>query len=100
MFKFLKSSYFPNRMMNLFHIWYDDRYNGPKFLSAIPQPMPIILRSMLQTLKFYKLSITLKFLKSSYFPNEMMDVIQILHDNRQRSKVLFSNTLSMPMHLR
>ena len=77
MLKFLKSSYFTNSMMDLLHICYDDRYNGPKFLSAIPQPMPIILRSRLQTLK----SITLKFLKSSYFPNQMMDV-QILHDDR------------------
>ena len=31
MLMFLKSSYFPNRMMDLLHIWYDDRYNGPKF---------------------------------------------------------------------
>ena len=30
MLKFLKSSYFTNRMMDLLHICYDDRYNGLK----------------------------------------------------------------------
>ena len=41
--KLFKSSYFPNHMMDLVHIWYDDI--DPKFISAIPQPMPMILRS-------------------------------------------------------
>ena len=29
-----------------------------------------------------------------------MDVIKILHDDRKRSKVLLSNTVPIPMHLR
>ena len=35
---------------------------------------------------------TLKFFKSSYFPNHMMDLVHIWYDNRYRSKVSFRNT--------
>ena len=35
--------------------------------------------------------------KSSYFRNYMMDFVHIQYDDRYSSKVLFSNTLPMPM---
>ena len=35
-----------------------------------------------------------KFLKSSYFPNHMMDLLYICYDDRYRSKGLFNNTLT------
>ena len=89
--KIFKTSYFPNCMMDLVHIYVMIDI-GPKFLSAVPQSMPMILRPRSQTLKFYKLSIALKFLKSSYFPNHTMDLVHIWYIDRYRLKVSFSST--------
>ena len=43
---------------------------------------------------------TLKIFKNSYFPNYTMDFVHIWYDDRYSSKVLFSNTLPMPVTLR
>ena len=41
--------------------------------------------------------LNVKDFKSSYFPNFTMDFVHIWYDDRYSSKVLFSNTLPMPM---
>ena len=40
---------------------------------------------------------TLKFFKSLYFPDHLIDMVHIWYDDRYSSKVLFSNTLPKPM---
>ena len=87
--KFFKRLYFPDRLIDLVHIWYD--HIVPKFYSAIPQP--ITSRSRSRTWKF----LMLKFFKRSYFPNYMMDFVHIWYGDRYSSKVLFSSTLPMLM---
>ena len=42
--KFFKSLYFPDHLIDLVYIWYDDRYS-PNFYSAIPQPITAKSRS-------------------------------------------------------
>ena len=39
----------------------------------------------------------LKFFKSSYFPDYTVDFVHIWYDDKHSSKVLFSNTLPMPV---
>ena len=75
MLKFLKSSYFPNRMMDLLHIWYDDRYNGPKFLSAIPQPMPHNLKVKVTDFEILQIKYYVQVFKEVIFskPNDGCD---------------------------
>ena len=41
--------------------------------------------------------VNVKVFKSSYFPNDAMDFVHIWYDDRYSSKVLFSNTLPMPV---
>ena len=40
---------------------------------------------------------TLKFFKSSYFLNHLMDLVHIWYNNRYRSKVSISNILPWPI---
>ena len=52
--------------------------------------MPMTSRSRSQTCKF----LILKFLKSSYFSNQIMDLLYICYYDRYRSIGLFDNTLT------
>ena len=38
--------------------------------------------------------LALKFFKSLYFPDHLIDLVHIWYDDRYSSKVLFSNTLA------
>ena len=67
----------------------------PKFYSAIPQPITSRSRSG-QGHGLRNFNVT-DLNKSSYFPYYTMDCVQIWHDDRYNSKVLFSNTLLMSM---
>ena len=62
----------------------------PKFYSAKPQPLP----EGLGQLRIFNVKV---FVKSAYFPNYMTDFVHIWYNDRFSSKVLFSNTLPMPV---
>ena len=79
-FKFFKSSYFPNHMMDFVHVWYDDRYRSKFLFSNTP--------SHAHGLKVKVIKFLFKCFKSSYFPNHMIDLVHIWNDKRYRSKVL------------
>ena len=64
----------------------------PKFL--ISNTPAHYLKGKVMDLEIF---LMLKIFKSSYFPNYKMDFVHIWYDDRYSSKVLFSNTLSMPM---
>ena len=49
--------------------------------------MPMTLRSMKHTLSFCVITFMLKYLKSTYFSNKMMDLVNIWYDVRYQSKV-------------
>ena len=76
MLKIFKSSYFPNYTMDFVHIWYDDRYKS-KVLFSNTLPMPMTSRCSGQGQGHRLKSFILKFFKSSYFPNHMMDFVHI-----------------------
>ena len=48
-------------------------------------PMPMTLRSTKHILSFCVITFMLKYLKSSYFSNKMMDLVNIWYDVRYRS---------------
>ena len=95
MLKFFKSLYLPDILIDLVHfIWYDDRYSSKVLFSNTPvHYLKVKVRSRSWTLKF----LMLKFFKSSCSPSYMMDFVHIWYDDRYNSKVLFSNTLPLPV---
>ena len=77
--------YFPDFMLDLVYIWYDDRYRSTALFSNIPHAHGFMVKAMIpQTLmfKFY-----IKISNSSYLPDCSIDV-------RYQPEVLFSNTLT------
>ena len=64
----------------------------PKLHSALPKFSTSKVKVM--DLDIFNVKV---FFKSSYFSNYTMDFVHILYDDRNSSKVLFSNTLPMPM---
>ena len=87
MLKYLKSSYFSNKMMDLVNIWYDVRKESK--LSKFPSVY----------LSFCVITFMLKYLKSSYFSNKMMDLVNIWYDVRKQSKVSKFPSVYLYIHL-
>ena len=68
-------------MMDLVHIWYDDRYRS-KVSFSNTQTHAHDLKVKFTDFEILQIKYYVKFLKSSYFPNQMMDLVHILHDDR------------------
>ena len=69
---------------------------GPKFYS-VPSPPPYMtLRSRSRTLNFY-VKFCVKVLRTSLFPNPIMDLVHAWYDDRYWSKILHS-TIPTPVH--
>ena len=66
--KFFKSLYFPDHLIDLVHIWYDDRYRFKVLFSPLPQGQGHGLRNFFM----------FKIFKSSYFLNYMIDFVQLV----------------------
>ena len=63
-----RTSLFPNHMMYLVHVWYDDRYWSKIWHSNIPTPLHIHdLKVKVTNLEFLCLIFALKFLEFHYF---------------------------------
>ena len=79
--------------MDFIHILHVDRYRSKVFISSIPTP-GVTLGSRSRTSNFHKKVrvkvFALKFIKTSYFEDPLMDFIHIWHDGRYRSKVFIS----------
>ena len=85
--KVFRTSLFPNPVMGLVHVWYDD--TGPKFYTALspPHTWPFGQGHGLRTflLKFY-----VKVLRTSLFPNPVVYFFHVWCDDRCWSKILCS----------
>ena len=84
--------------MHFIHIWRDGRYRSKVFISTILSP-GMTLGSRSRTSNFHKKVrvkvFALKFYKTSYFEDPLIDFIHIWHDDRYRSKV-FISTIPTP----
>ena len=67
--------------MDLVHIWYDDRYRSKVSFSSTPTHAHD-LKVKFTDFEILQIKYYVKVLKSSYFPNQMMDLVPILHDDR------------------
>ena len=76
-------------MMDLVHVWYDDRYRSKILHSTIPTPIHDLKVKVtdLVMLKFY---VTL-------FPNPVVYLFHVWYDDRCWSKILCS-TIPNPVH--
>ena len=64
--KVFRTSLFPNPLMDLFHVWYDDRYWSKILHSAIPTPTHVF-KVKVTDLELLCQSFVLKFLGPHYF---------------------------------
>ena len=90
--KVFRTSLFPNPMMDLVHVWYDDRYWSTILHSTIPNPihdLKVKVRTFM--LKFY-----VKVFRTSLFPNPVVYLFHVRYD-RCWSKILYS-TIPNPVH--
>ena len=85
--KVFRTSLFPNPMMDLVHVRYDDEYWSKIVHSTIPTPIHDL---KVKDLALLCLSFTLKFFKTSLFPNLMMDLVHVWYDGRYWSKFVCS----------
>ena len=87
--KVFRTSFFPNPLMDLVYIWYDNRYWSKILFSTIPTPMHD-LTVKVTDLELLCQSFALKFFRTSLFPNPMMDLVHVWYDDRYWSKILHS----------
>ena len=87
--KIFRTSLFLNSVVNLFHVWHDDRCWSKILCSMIPNPV-----------YDFKVKVTdLEFLyyNFSFFLKPSMDFIHFWRDDRALSKILRS-TIPIPVH--
>ena len=93
--KVFRTSLFPNPVMDLVYIWYDDRYWSKILFSTIPTPMhdfKVKVADITFMLTFY-----VKVFRTSLFPNPLMDLVHVWYDDRYWSKILHS-AIPTPIH--
>ena len=93
--KVFRTSLFPNPMMDLVHIWYDDRYWSKILHSTIPTPihdLKVMVTDRTFMLKFY-----VKVFRTSLFPNPVVYLFHVWYDDRCWSKILCS-MIPSPVH--
>ena len=88
-FKDFRPSLFPNPLMDLVYIWYDDRFWFKLLFSTIPTPMHD-LKVKATDLELLCLHFTLNVFRTSLFPNPLMDLDHVWYDDRYWSKILHS----------
>ena len=93
--KVFRTSLFPNPMMDLVHVWYDDRYWSKILHSTIPTPIHD-LKGKVTYLELSCLSFTLSF-RTALFPNPVVYLFNFWYDDRCWSKILCS-TIPNPVH--
>ena len=78
--KDFRTSLFPNPMMDLVHVWFDDRYWSKSFWGTIPthiHDFKVKVRDSEFHVKFY-----VKVFSTPIFPNPVMDFIHVWYDDR------------------
>ena len=87
--KVFRTSLFPNPLMDLVHVWCDDRYWSNILHIAIPTPINLF-KVKVTDLELLCQSFALKVFRTSLFPNPMMDLVHVWCDDRYWSKILHS----------
>ena len=87
--KVFRTSLFPNPLMDLVHVWCDDRYWSKILHIAIPTPIHHFKVKVTDLELLYQ-SFALKVFRTSLFPNPMMDLVRVWCDDRYWSKILHS----------
>ena len=93
--KVFRTSLFPNLVMDLVHMWYDDRYWSKLLCSTITIPLHS-LKVKVTDLDFFMSKFYIKVFRISLFPNLVMDLVHIWYDDRYWSKLLCS-TIPPPL---
>ena len=93
--KVFRISLFPNPLMDLVHLWYNDRYWSKILHSVIPDPIHDFKVKVTDLELLSKFCV--KVFRTSLFPNPLKDLVYIWYDDRYWSKILFS-TIPTPMH--
>ena len=81
--KVFKDSYFPNHIMDLLYICYNNRYRSKGLFDNTPTHA-YDFKVKVTNLEIFNAYV----FKSSYFPNHMMDRVYIWYNDRYRSKVI------------
>ena len=93
--KVFRTSFFPNPLMDLVHIWCDDKYWSKILFNTIPTPMhDLKVKSQART---FMITFYVKVFRTSLFPNPIMDLVHVWCDDRYWSKILHS-TIPTPIH--
>ena len=83
---------FPNPLMDLVYIWYDDRYWSKILFSTIPTPMHDLKVKVMD--RTFMLTFYVKDFRTSLFPNPLMDLVHVWCDDRYWFKILHSAILT------
>ena len=87
--KVFRTSLFPNPMMGLVHVWYDDRYGSKILHSTIPTPIHD-LKVKVTDFRTFMLKFYVKVFRTSLFPNPVVYLFHVWYDDRCWSKILCS----------
>ena len=83
---------FPNPVVYLFHVWYDDRCWSKILCSTIPNPVHD-LKVKVTYLEFFAVNVVYNVCFCEAFDG----LIHVWHGDRNRSKILFG-TIPDPVH--
>ena len=85
--KVFTTSLFPNSLMDLIHIWYDDRYWSKILQGTIPTPRTWSWGQS-NRLRMFMLKFCVTVFRTSLFINPLMDLVHVWYDDRHWSKIL------------
>ena len=83
-------------MMDLVHVWYDNRYWSKILHSTIPTPT-YDLKVKVTDLELFMLKFYVKVFRTSLFPNPVVYLFPVWYDDRGWSKILCS-MIPNPVH--
>ena len=87
--KVFRTSLFPSPLMDLVHVWCEDRYWSKILHSAIPTPIHHF-KVKVTDLRTFMSKFCVKVFRTSLFPNPMMDSVHVWCDNRYWSRISHS----------
>ena len=85
--------------MNLVQIWCDDRYWSKILRDTIPTLL-YSLKVKATDLECLGYGFMLKFLRTSLFPNPVMDLVHVWYDDRYWSKILLGTIPTLVVYLK
>ena len=98
LFKVLRTSLFPNPLIDLVHVWYDDRYWSKILRGTIPTPVhDLKVKVKVTGLDFFMWKFYVKVFRASLFLNPLMDLVHVWHNDGYWSKLLRC-TLPTPVY--